>query len=355
MVRLLRWLPRVDDVRLAEQALVAALALEPARLGEVAGWLTPADFGVPAAGLLFARQLDLHALGDRGPAALPRLLRGRGELRPDGYPLSALLRWCDQTPAPALVAAYGRLVVEGQVARLLTAAGTRLGQAGVGSRPALALSIAAAQRAMLTAAADRLAALPGAPARGAPPRTAFVAPGEPRAVCADLEHAEQVTLGAVLVSPIATRVARWLTPRDFSSVEMGVAFATAVAMRAASCPVDRVTVSAELRMRGTPVASDLLARCEAAVPVASSVGFYARRVLSASIGRQVAAAGAELVRLGDERPGGTSAAVARASSLLDGLSPLSCRLRLAVATTSPSAPPVERVVARRTAVEAARR
>jgi hypothetical protein len=99
-----------------------------------------------------------------------------------------------------------------------------------------------------------------------------------------------------------------------------------------------------------------VARCEAAVPVAASVGFYARRVLSASVQRQVAAAGATLARLGEQRPGGTPAALDAGLAALERLSPLSRRLRLAVGSPVPAPPTAaaERVAARPVAVEPAR-
>src|SRR5205823_11232459 len=82
----------------------------------------------------------------------------------------------------------------------------------------------------------------------------------------------------------------------------------------------------------------LVARCEAAVPVATTVGFYARRVLAASVQRQVLAAGVTLATLAEQRPGGAAASVDMALATLDELSPLSPRVRMAHASAArPSA------------------
>lgn len=347
----------MQDAELAEQALVAVLALEPARVREVWGWLSPADFGVPPAALIFARLLELQTSGRCDPAGLPELLRSRGELRGDGYPMSLLLRWWDTAPAPGHVAAYGRLVVAGQVARQLTAAGVRLVQVAEGDRPARALSIVRVQRALLTAALRRLESLPGAEATRAtaPAPAAVDARGAVAAATPEVEEAELVTVGATLLSPHAARLALWLTPSDFESAELGGVFATAVAMRADGRAVDRVTVNAELRARGRLVPVELLDRAEGAVPVAGAVAFYARRVLSASVQRQVRTAGFTLAELGKQRPGGTVAAVRAGIATLDGLAPLSGRFRLALASSATSAPvPFEQVIAPSAAVEPVR-
>ena len=341
----------MEDVQSAEQALVGLLALDPGRVGEVAGWLSPSDFAVPAAGLLFARLLELHASGRHEPGALLELLRARGELRRDGYPVSALMRWWDTTPVPGQPAAYGRLVVAGQVARQLNAAGVRLVQVACSGGPARALSMVLLQRSLLTAARRRLGP---EPSHSSPmPTRSFVAPQpRPAGVEQDVEYAELVTVGAVVVSPAASAVGRWLSPGDFSSAEIGEVFGAAISMRLSSRPVDRVTVVAELRARGSEADAGLVARCEAAVPVAASVGFYARRVLAASVRQQVEDAGTVIARLGEDRPGGTAAAVDAAIARLDGLSPLASRLRIALGSSAAVSAPETGRSLRRTAVPA---
>src|SRR5947209_11051927 len=268
---------------MAEQSLVALLALEPARVGEVSGWLSPSDFGIPAAALLYGRLLELGD-GQAEPGALLAALRARGEVRGDGFPVSALMRWWDAMPAPGHPVAWGRLVVEGKVARQLSAAGVRLVQVAATGGPRRALSMLLVQRATLSAASRRLAQLSGAAAIAAPGPPVPAEPIPAPAACSgELQVAELVTAGAVVLSPAAARVARWLSPTDFASRDIAAVFATAVDMRRAGRATDRVTVAAELRARGVTADADVVARCEAAVPVTATVGFYARRVLAASV------------------------------------------------------------------------
>ena len=152
----------MDDVRRAEETLVGTVVLEPRRLGEVAGWLQPADFGSPACRLLYQRLLDVRHLGgdEPGGARLLEQLRERGELRSDGYPISSLTRWFDAVPARPHAAAYGALVLEGALGRQVEAAGLRLVQASSRLGPAHALAAAVTQRAVLAAAQRRWCAVP---------------------------------------------------------------------------------------------------------------------------------------------------------------------------------------------------
>jgi replicative DNA helicase len=329
-VTLPRTLLGVDDLGLAERSLVSALVLSPVRLREVAGWLVPSDFAVPAAGLLYGRMLELEASGRWDASSLLRLLRDRGDLRRDGYPVSALVGWFDATPPSPPLPTYGRLVVEGRVARQLKAVGVRLVQVAETGGPARALLAVRAQRAVVAGLARELARLPG----DRRPGRAELPPAPRRPVSADVLHAEEVTVGAALVSPVAAaRVTRWLRPGDFSSPELTEVVAAVGEMRAASRPVDRVTVTAELRARGSTVAPDTLSRCEAAVPVAASVGFYARQVLASSIAGQVGAVGWQVAQVGERPSGDVATSVHATAEMLDGLAPLAARLRMA------SAPP----------------
>src|SRR3954451_17225947 len=184
-----------------------ALVLSPGRLREVAGWLVRSDFAVPAAGLLYGRMLELEASGRWDASSLLRLLRDRGDLRRDGYPVSALLGWFDATPPSPPLATYGRLVVEGRVARQLRAVGVRLVQVAETAGPARALLAVRAQRAVVSSLARQLERLPG----GRRPGRAALRSARRRPGSAEVLHAEAVTVGAALVAPVAAaRVTRWL-------------------------------------------------------------------------------------------------------------------------------------------------
>jgi replicative DNA helicase len=326
----------VDDVADAEQALVGCLALAPERVAEVAGWLEPADFRSGPAGLLYRRLLSVAAPGSGDPRELLGALRAAGELRSDGYPLSLLLRWWDATPVPGHVVAYGRLVVEAAAAWQVEAAGQRLLQVSEGGGPVRALTAVRVQRVLLAAVARRLERLPGA----APcPQAVSAVSGWPvgaRPVAGEVLHAERVTLGVLLVAPGgAARVRRWLAPSDFAAADVAAGYAAVLELQAAGQPVDRVTVAARLHATGRGGAARVLGDCEASVPAAVMAPAYARTVLSASVLRQVAVAGAELLAGGRARAGGGVATVAAALARLDSLAGLGRRWRVATALTEP--------------------
>ena len=335
VVRFLPTLRRMDDdVRLAEQALVGGLILEPHRLGEVAGLLSPADFGSPACGLVFERMLGLRAAATAVTAtALLDAMRERGELRSDGYPISGAVRWLDQVPAAASLPAYARLVVEGSACRRVERAGLRLVQlAGQQDRPVRALLGAAGVRSALVAELRRLGAptlRPGspAPAGGSVPAM----DGSPaRPVDEDLAHAELATVGSVLWAPsLMYRLRRWLEPADFGSAECGVIFGRITTMVRDGVPVDRVTVRDQMRRHGDlddARAASVLSQADAAVSVPASATFYGQQVLAGSVSRRVHATGERLIGLGRSRLGGGPAVVAEAVGAVDALGELRMRL-----------------------------
>ena len=353
-----------EDVRLAEQALVAGLVLEPHRLGEVAA-LSVAELSSPACRLVFSTLRRLH--GGGAPVSADMLvdaLRTSGQLRSDGYPVSGLVRWFDELPSPAALPSYARVVAEAAVCRRVESVGVRLVQVASRPEPSRALLAAAGQRCLLLAELRRFpddvaaATTSGGslePAGGEPAAT----DGSPADRCdrssvvdADVAHAELVTVGSLLWAPaLSFRLSRWLAPMDFAVPEHAVVFGRVSAMVRDGVPVDRVTVRDQLRRHGElpdAVAGELLARAEASVPVPASAPFYARQVLAASVVRQVGSAGEQLVRLGRERRGGAPTVLRRAVGAVDALAPLRHRLRRAQGSvTSAPRPEVVRRSAQR--------
>ena len=239
----------MDDIRCAEQALVAALVLAPERRRVVASWLRGSDFASATCGLIFDRLGELG--GDRGAveaSSLLESLRVHGDLRSDGYPIAQLMRWFDEVPPHPPVAAYGGLVLEGWLARRVEAAGTRLVQVAASGAPARALAAAAGQRTMLAAARRRWCAVPEQVGRSA---TRTVPPasvrGAGRSPAGDVS-AELVVVGSVLAAPgVVRRLSGWLQTSDFVHQHLAHAYGMAVSMAASGAPVDRITVGAELR------------------------------------------------------------------------------------------------------------
>ncbi len=329
----------VDEVHGAERALVAGLVLEPARLAEVSGWLRPQDFDLPVCALVYRRLLDLHhGAGRVDPAGLVGLLRGRGELRRDGYPIVQVSGMFDGVPVPARLPVYAGVVVGGGLARQVSAAGRRLEQACAQSRePGRLLAAAAVQRAALAGAQQRWRALPAAGLlNGGPPVTPAHGSGPVRlpepawGAAAD----ELATVGGVLLAPgLAAGVGRWLAPADFTDPGCRLAFDRIGQLTARGMPVDRVMLAADSAWRDGPGRAGqlnvLLARAQAAVSTAGSTGFYARRVLAASAGRQVLGAAGQLVALGERRRGGPEAVLAWGLAALDALDGVRRQTRLA--------------------------
>ena len=244
----------------------------------------------------------------------------------------------DGVPVPARLPVYAGVVVGGAVARQVSAAGRRLEQAcREGRDPGRLLAAAAVQRAALAGAQRRWRALPAAGVlNGGPP----VTPGHGRgpvglsrpgsAAPAD----ELATVGGLLLAPgLLAGVGRWLTPADFTDPGCRLAFDRIGQLTARGMPVDRVMLAADSAWRDGPGRAGqlnvLLARAQAAVSTAGSTGFYARRVLAASAGRQVLGAARELVALGEQRRGGPDTVLALGLAALDALAGVGRQARLA--------------------------
>ena len=322
----------MDDIRCAEQALVAAVVLAPQRRREVDSWLSGSDFASATCGLIFDRLGELAAgTGEVDASQLLESFRDRGELRSDGYPVAQLLRWFDAVPPHPPVAAYGGLVLEGWSARRVEAAGTRLVQVAARGAPARAVAAAAGQRTMIAAARRRWCAVPEQVRLSPVARTAVAAQarGAVRSMPVGDVSAELVVVGSVLTAPgVVRRLSGWLQPSDFAHQHLAHAYGVAVSMAASGAPVDRITVGAELRRSAPRVGwTPLLMAAEEAVPVPSAAAFYGRQVVDAAVVRGVAETGEQLVRLGRTRPGGAAVLVEAAIAELDALAPTTRRFR----------------------------
>jgi replicative DNA helicase len=115
---------------------------------------------------------------------------------------------------------------------------------------------------------------------------------------AELQHAEQAVLGAMLQSEQAIeRVTDILASRDFREARHGTVYIAIVTRWAAGQPVDGALLTAHLaqtgdlqRIGGAPY----LLECIQAVPTVANATHYARIVADAATGRRVAEAAAQL-------------------------------------------------------------
>lgn len=130
------------------------------------------------------------------------------------------------------------------------------------------------------------------------------------AVSVDADYA---TVGGLLLAPQQLdRVARWLRAEDFARPLCGEIYALVSSMRAASRPVDSVTVFGELRRLGRVRADgypsgELIAMVES-VPVAGMTPYYAQQVLEASVFRRIEKVGTHFSQVGRGRRRGPDAA-----------------------------------------------
>jgi hypothetical protein len=295
----------MESFRAAERALVAALLLGEASAADLSGRVLPSDFTDPAAGACFAALYERAGLGSLTPPNLAALLRCRGVLRPDGYPLSRVLDWLPSTPAPAHPEAWATLVVAGSLARLVRAGGDRIVQAadrwGAGEPEAgRALAIAVGQRASVVGALRRWDALPRSWRDTVPTRPWSVPAGSGgRAAPAGANGREREVLAGLIAAPVLLERMPWLRAEDFNVAACAEVFRTVRQMRDAGRPVDAVTLACALNQRGRPgsAAATLAAQLRPELAFPASTSFLARRLVHAAVLRDTRAVGERLRNL----------------------------------------------------------
>jgi hypothetical protein len=298
----------MESCRAAERALVAALVMGQADPAELSGRLRSSDFTDPAAGACFAA-----ALGRTGAAGavldLPELLRSRGVLRSDGYPIRELLEWLPSLPVPTHPEAWATLVVAGSMGRVVQACGTRLVQVTDGwdlARPEAGrvLTMAAAQRAALHGALRRWDDLPAAWRDTLPARSLQRIP-PPEAsrptLIGDRELEREVLAGAVAVPALLDRMP-WLRQDDFTDPGCAEVFRAVRQLHGAGRPVDLVTLAASL-VPAARSGADLDGPAEVCAGLRpgrsfpAAVPFVARRLLEATAVREARQVGEDLLVL----------------------------------------------------------
>ena len=311
----------MESCRAAEHALVAALVLGQADPAELSGRIRASDFTAPAAALLFQVAMDAplqvrETLGQD----LPGLLRARGALRGDGYPLREMLDWLPHVPVPTHPEPWATLVVAGSVSRVVGQCGVRLMQVSETAMTSQAygagrvLAVAGAQRAAVHAATRRWKDLP-ASWRAGVPQTRAEAPvtdggkagGTGTAgsrVWSAAEGVERDLLSAVIAAPVLVERLSWLRAEDFSEPACGDLYAMVAALHQAGQPVDLITLTAALDF----APDGLLGRAARAgadrgqhwggldprLGQPALAGFWARQVMTVSVVRDAHDAGARL-------------------------------------------------------------
>lgn len=310
----------MESCRAAERALVAALALGQADPADLSGRIRASDFTDPAAALLFDVAMDAPAQGRESLGRdLPRLLRVRGALRGDGYPLREMLDWLPKVPVPAHPEPWAALVVAGSVGRVVGQCGMRLMQASETALVSEAygagrvLAVAAAQRAAVHAAARRWKDLPASWREGVPQPRGDASVGDRQesgisAVGAREWSAapavERDLLTAVVAAPVLVERLSWLRAEDFTDPRCGQLYATLAALHRTDRPVDLITLTAALETapddpvgRPARAGADVgggWAGIDPRLGQPALAGFLARQVMTLSVLRDVHDAGARL-------------------------------------------------------------
>jgi len=133
-------------------------------------------------------------------------------------------------------------------------------------------------------------------------------------------EAEESVLGAMMLSPGAIgAVSEVLDAGDFYRESHAKVYRAALALYAKGEPVDAITLVDELEQRGELEAiggRGKLAELAALVPASANAAHYARIVREMATLRGLVRAGAEIARLGQDRPGETADLVDRAEQVI---------------------------------------
>ena len=144
-------------------------------------------------------------------------------------------------------------------------------------------------------------------------------PSSPHVPPQNLE-AEESVLGAMLISPNAIgAVTEILSADDFYRESHGTIFRCCLSLYQGGEPVDAITVVDALEERGeleTVGGKGKIHELAALVPATANAAHYARIVREMATLRGLVRAGAEIARLGQDRPGETTDLVDRAEQIV---------------------------------------
>ncbi|MFI2236482.1 DnaB-like helicase N-terminal domain-containing protein [Streptomyces chrestomyceticus] len=226
----------------AEQALLGALLLEPARLADL-DHLASEHFGDHAHSALYVamRTAAVPAADEhrKTPVWLRRVLDAARPQAP-GLTASYLHTLVQRCPWPGHAAAYARMIEADHARRTVREHADRLAQAATdASLPDPAATVLA----QCDALADALEALSGrfAPHPGSLPRIPQPPPTRRTAGEEALEE-ERALLACATARPSRLREMRWLQPEDFALPLHGQLFTCLTALVHRREPVDAVTV-----------------------------------------------------------------------------------------------------------------
>jgi replicative DNA helicase len=311
----------VSVERVAEQAVIGALLLQPDRYTEVAEWLQIDDFDGTNERIAYGAIVELHARGAQvTPDEVNRLVL---EHQPRPLPPAdgAFLVDCMQAcPADDHVAIYARMVLESSVRRRIAddAAGLRqrAEQAETADDLNRVFFAVDTMRRDVEQLHQREARAHSAlaPTPVTPPHLAPI----PR----DRRHRdssdERAAIRALVDQPAAmTKVSTWLSPDDFTDWDCRLVYTQLQAMHTGHKPIDPLTVAWNAAQVGLdPTAARALATARPR-DTALHAEAAARQVLQRSVQATLVATAQHLGRTVAERPqaNATGEAYARLNQL----------------------------------------
>ncbi|KOT89751.1 replicative DNA helicase [Streptomyces rimosus subsp. rimosus] len=229
-------------VHYAEQALLGALLLEPARLDGL-GPLAPEHFDAPAHSALYTAMhtapvpdAEQHR---RAPVWLDRVLQAARPQAP-GLTASYLHTLVHRCPWPGHAAAYAHMIQADHTRRTVREHADRLAQAATEASLPDPTATVLAQCDTLSSFLNTLSSR-FAPHPGSLPRTPHPAPARRTAGEEALEE-ERALLACATAQPSRLREMRWLQPDDFVLPLHGQLFTCLTALVHRREPIDPVTV-----------------------------------------------------------------------------------------------------------------
>ncbi|GCD93755.1 DnaB-like helicase N-terminal domain-containing protein [Embleya hyalina] len=290
----------------AEQALLGALLLEPARIEDVREHLLPDHLYRAAHGALYRALLgplpDAHNAETTVAARVMALVQAAGKHAAGITPAYAhtLMAAC---PHPRNARLYARMIVEAADHRAVARHAIRLGQVAAADTDRDGIADTLTHHRALHAALDDLARRWGEPHSAPAPGPARTAPPEPPCPRDLIEEHALVTTLMADARPLG-EIARWLGPGDFADRAHAALYRCVAALVHRGDVVDSLTVLWEAQRRGHladgSLVPELVLRIGAS-GVPGSTEYWAKRVLRAAVLR-TATAGSHAVRgLADDR------------------------------------------------------
>jgi replicative DNA helicase len=233
--------------RSAEQAVIGALLLEPARFSEVSEWLEPDDFDGLAERQAYEAIRDITASGTPAtPSTVSELLQSSGATRPGSADAPFLVSCMQACPVASRAAVYGRMVLDTSIRRRVSiqVAGLRHRAEQAVTTTDLNMVFARVDRVRRDVERLHLREAKADQSFSPTPLRADDLPPAPRTVRRFDVAIERTAVLALVDQPLAlSRVTRWLERSDFSDPDCRLVYGELEMMLRERKPIDPLTVA----------------------------------------------------------------------------------------------------------------